>query len=110
MSRYYRIVEQQIDVFITICERYIEQRGLKGKVWVTKDEEMSVVGIGDPDKLKQSKDYGFVFYYEMIIGRDLQEVVDEFKFKLDHFIKHANSSSRFKVFRNEENKQRNQEN
>ena len=108
-SRFLRIVEQQIDVFITICNRYIDERGLKGKVWVTKDEELSVVGIGDPDKLKHSKDYGFTFYYEMIIGRNLQEVVDEFKFKLDHFIKFANSSGRFKVFKNEE-RQHNQEN
>jgi len=100
-SRFNRLVEQQIDLFISICQKYIDQQGLKDKVWITKDEESSVIGIGDPDKLVHNRDYGFTFYYEMIIGRDLQEVVDEFKFKLSHFIKLANTTDKFKAFRND---------
>lgn len=100
MTRFYRIVEQQIDLFVEICQKYIKDKNLDtSKVWVIKDFENSVVGIGDPDKLMHNRDFGFVFYYEMIFNK-LDDAVSEFKFKLDHFIKLSNSSDRFPAFKN----------
>lgn len=99
MSRFYRIVEQQVDIFVEVCKDYIKNKGLDTKkVWVIKDQENSVVGIGDPDKLMHNRDFGFVFYYEMIFNK-LEDAVNEFKFKLDHFIKISNSTDRFPVFK-----------
>jgi len=103
-SRFFKIVDQQIDMFIEVCRRCIKDKGLDSKIWVIKDEEASVVGIGDPDKLMHNKDFGFVFYYEMIISRPFEDAVDEFKFKLDHFIKTAKLTGKFAAF-NDEKKQ-----
>ena len=97
--RYHIIIEQTIDIFVNICQQYIKTKGLEKKVWVIKDEQQSVVTIGDPDKLFDCKDFGFAFYYEMILSRKMNEAVDEFIFKLEHFIKHANATGRFSVFR-----------
>jgi hypothetical protein len=102
--RYHRLIEQKIDIFVDICNKIVTEKGLSKKVWVFKDELMSVVGIGDPDKSMVSKDYGFVFYYEMILDREMGDVVEEFMFKLEHFIKLANTTDKFKVFRNAQEK------
>ena len=104
MSRFLRVVEQQVDIFVEICRKYIEQKGLDKKIWVTKDEEASVVGIGDPDKVFHSKDYGFCFYYEMIFNR-FDEAIEEFKFKLDHFIKLSKQTNKFPAFRDGKEKE-----
>jgi hypothetical protein len=99
MSRFYRIVEQQVDIFVEICKNHIKDKNLNiDKIWVIKDQESSVVGIGDPDKLMHNKDFGFVFYYETIFN-NLENAVDEFKFKLDHYIKVSNSTDRFPIFK-----------
>ncbi|MDO8641088.1 MAG: hypothetical protein Q7R33_06050 [Nitrosarchaeum sp.] len=102
--RYHRIVEQQVDIFIDLCKKLIQQRGLESKIWVQKDEQESIVGIGDPDKLVHHKDFGFAFYYEMIISQKLEDVVAEFVFKLDHFIKLANTTNKFPKFKTNESK------
>lgn len=99
--RYHILIEQQIDIFVDVCKEIITKKNLSKQVWVIKDEDMSVVGIGDPDKLIYKKDFGFALYYEMIIGR-LSEAVDEFRFKLDHFIKLANTTDRFEAFKNDQ--------
>lgn len=96
--RYHVIIEKQVDMFVDLCRKIIEDKGLT-KVWITKDEKESIVGIGDPDKATFCKDFGFTFYYEMIVGR-LEDAVNEFIFKLNHFTKVAQSSDRFKVFKN----------
>jgi hypothetical protein len=100
MSRFYRIVEQQIDIFIEICQKYITEKGLQDKIWVIKDQEDSSVNIGDPDKLAHNKDFGFVFYYEMIVFK-LDDAFNEFKFKFDHFVKTSKLTNRFPAFKNE---------
>jgi hypothetical protein len=97
--RYHVIIEQQVDIFIEACKKVIEQKGLT-KIWVTKDEETSMVYIGDPDKASFNKDAGFTFYYEMIVNR-LDDAMTEFIFKLNHFIKVARSTDRYKVFKND---------
>jgi len=96
--RYHILIEQQIDIFIECCKNYIEEKKLK--VWAIKDEASSMVGIGDPDKLFHSKDFGFVLPYETIIGRH-DDAFEEFIFKLEHFIKLANNTNKFKVFKND---------
>jgi len=99
IRRYHVLIEQKINIFIDICNRIITEKKLNKKIWVYKDELGSAVGIGDPDKPLQGKDYGFVFYYEMILEKDLGDAVKEFEFKLDHFIKVANTSDKFKSFK-----------
>ena len=96
--RYHVLIEQQIDIFVDVAKHRLEELGLQDKVWVVKYEEESAVGIGDPDKLPHSKDFGFIFYYEQIIGK-MDDAIQEFKFKLDHFVKVAKSTGRFKVFK-----------
>ena len=109
MSRFYRIVEQQVDLFVEICQKHIIEKGIDPKkVWVIKNQKDSVVGIGDPDKLMHNKDFGFVFYYEMIFNK-LDDAISEFKFKLGHFIKVSNSTNKFPAFRDAKKKQTDQE-
>jgi len=96
--RYHILIEQQINIFIDVCRSRLKEQGLENKVWVVKHEEESIVGIGDPDKLPHSKDFGFVFYYEQILGK-MEDAIAEFQFKLDHFIKVARSTGKFKVFK-----------
>lgn len=100
MSRFYAIVEKQVDIFVEVCQRYITEKGLQNKVWVIKNQEDSSVSIGDPDKLTHNKDFGFVFYYEMIVFK-LEDAVNEFKFKFDHFVKTSKLTNRFQAFKNE---------
>lgn len=96
--RYHILIEQQVDIFVEVCKNRLKELGLQDSVWVVKHEEESMVGIGDPDKLPHSKDFGFVFYYEQIISRP-NDAIEEFKFKLDHFVKVAKSTGKFKVFK-----------
>jgi hypothetical protein len=105
--RYHIIIEQKVDVFIQVCETYIKKYGIEKKVWVVKDQLNSLVGIGDPDKLTHSKDYGFTIFYEAILD-DMNKAVDLFKFKLEHFIKVAKTTDKFQAFKikNDENKTR----
>jgi|GEM_PF-4061465 len=109
-GRFYQLVEKNIDIFIEICKLHIKKRHLENKIKVIKDEQLSVVAIGDPNVQIMNKNFGFVFYYEMIFGRDLQDVNDEFKFKLDHFIKTANQTNKFPAFKNEKQESINKEN
>jgi hypothetical protein len=101
--RYHKIIENQVDMFVDLCKKIIDAKGLKDKIWVIKDEDMSAVSIGDPDKMSHNKDFGFTMYYEMIVNR-LSEAAEEFDFKLEHFIKVANSTDRFKRFKNNDSK------
>mgnify|MGYP000847521228 FL=1 len=94
--RFHILIEQQIDIFIECCKKYLTTQNLK--VWVIKNEIDSIVGIGDPDKLFHSKDFGFTIPYEMIISNH-DNAFEEFVFKLNHFIKIANSSDKFKAFK-----------
>jgi len=95
--RYHILIEQQIDIFVECCKKYIEKANLK--VWAIKDELTSMVGIGDPDKLFHSKDFGFVMPYETIIN-NRDEAFEEFAFKLEHFIKVAKETDKFSKFKN----------
>lgn len=106
--RYHRIIEQQVDIFIEICKRHINEKGLENKIWVVKDEQASVVSIGNPDKLPHNRDFGFTMYYESIVP-SLDDAVGEFVFKLDHFIKVAQTSDRYTVFKNGKTSQTNRE-
>jgi len=96
--RYHILIEQKVDVFIDICKKAIQAKNLENKIWVEKNEISSMVGIGDPDKLMHNKDFGFSFSYEAIIER-FEDTIYEFEFKLDHYIKTANSTNKFKNFR-----------
>lgn len=98
--RYHVIIERQVDMFVDLCRKIIDSKRLKDKIWVEKDEDMSIVNVGDPDKLSYHKNFGFTIPYEMIVNR-LTEAAEEFDFKLDHFIKVANSTDRFKRFKND---------
>jgi hypothetical protein len=106
--RYHIIIEQKVDIFVQVCQKYIKLTSLEKKVWVTKDEMASLVGIGDPDKIVSSKDYGFAVYYEAILD-DFGAAVELFRFKLNHFIKTAQTTNRFQVFKNGKKEQSNQE-
>lgn len=97
--RYHRIIEQEVDIFVNVCQKIVKDKKLD-KVWVTKDEQLSVVSIGDPDKATYSKNFGFSMYYETIVGQ-IDEAINEFLFKLNHFIKVAESSDKFKIFKND---------
>jgi len=96
--RFHRIIEQQVDIFVDVCKKHVEDKGLT-KVWVIKDEEASLVSIGNPDKLQHNKDFGFSMYYETIVF-NLDEAVNEFLFKLNHFIKVAQATDRYSAFKN----------
>jgi len=95
--RYHALIEQKVDIFIECCDNYIKKHYKNLKVWVIKDEQASMVGIGDPDKLFHSKDFGFIIPYETVI-QNHDEAVNEFIFKLDHFIKVAKTTNKFKIF------------
>jgi hypothetical protein len=107
--RYHKIIEQQVDIFIEICKRHVKEKNLESKIWVVKDEQMSCVSIGNPDKLPHSRDFGFTMYYESIVP-SLDDAVSEFVFKLDHFIKVAQTSDRYSVFKDGKKSQTNREN
>lgn len=96
--RYHIIIEQKVDIFIDVCQKYIEKYQLQKFVWIIKDEQNSVIGVGNPDKLLHSKDFGFSIYYETII-EDMNTAVDLFKLKLNHFIKLAKSTDKFPAFK-----------
>jgi hypothetical protein len=109
MGRYHKLIEQQVDIFIEICKRHVIDKGLSDKIWVTKDEVMSAVSIGNPDKMPHNRDFGFTMYYESIVP-SIDNAVEEFVFKLDHFIKVAHTSDRYAVFKNGKTSQADREN
>lgn len=94
--RYHILIEKQVDAFIECCQKYLTTQNIK--VWVIKDEVISMVGIGDPDKLFHNKDFGFTIPYETILTNH-DNAFDEFVFKLNHFIKIASASDKFKAFK-----------
>lgn len=98
IGRYHNLIEQIIDQFILVCQNRVDEVGLGKKVWVTKDLEDSMVNVGDPDRISSSRDFGFSIPYETILS-DFSDGYNEFNFKLEHFIKIANSMDKFNVFR-----------
>ena len=98
--RYHILIEQQVDLFISLCSKIVKDRNIDKTVWVSKEEESSMVCAGNPDKVYYSKDFGFTIPYEAIM-KDISEAIELFVFKLDHFIKLAQSTNKFSAFKND---------
>ena len=100
-GRIHRNIELIVDQFVVMCSNRIKELGIDRRVWVSKDFENSMVNVGDPDKISASRNFGFTISYESIMD-NFADAYEGFEFKLNHFIKMANSMGKFNAFRTEE--------
>jgi hypothetical protein len=96
IGRIHKIIENQIDLFIILCNDFLLQQHFN-KILAKKDIESSVIYIGDFSYNVCSPKFGFIISYEQILDNS-NAAFEEFKFKVLHFSK---NSDRFESFRRE---------
>ena len=101
VGRIHKIIEHDVDIFISICNTYLDECGLN-EVCASKDIETSIITVGRKDQDHQKPGFGFTIPYESVIN-NLQNAFDEFKFKVKHF---ANNIEKFSAFRVKNDKNR----